>query len=610
MRERLRTALAAPRLPYVIAGLAFLLGAPSLGLGLQTDDYVLKMALSDPPLVPEWSRSPALLFAFIGGEAAVASARDAGAVPWWTSPGLRLAFFRPIAGITHWLDFQLWPQAPWLMHVQSLLWFAAMVAAAAVAYRRLLGAGAIAGLAALAFTLDDAHASPAVWLANRNALLGTLFGLLALIAHDRWRREGWTPGAVLAPLAAALGLLSGEIALAAFAYLLAYALFLDRAPGLTRLASLVPAGLVGAAWALAYRAFGFGASGSSMYLDPGGDPVVFAKALLDRGPLLLMGQWALPSHLVLILSESAARVFWLSACVLALVLVGLLWPLVRRDSRARFFALGMLLSLVPAAATMPHDRLLVFAGFGGAGLLAQLLVGLVEGAAWRPDSAAWRTPARVLGVILAIFHFVLAPLVLLRGAADMKVFGDVLERTAATMPDDAAITGQDAVVVQTPAAFVSIQAVPIRVVAGQPLPKRLLVLGSGRGGTTVERTASDVLVVRPEGGFLLPRGRALPSEEGRAAPVDTRYLLSIFDGLYRDDPALPLGTRIALRGVTVEITALTPDQRPAEVRFIFDRSLDDPSLRWLAWENGGYVPFTVPAVGARTQLPPVGNPFS
>jgi hypothetical protein len=119
-----------------------------------------------------------------------------------------------------------------------------------------------------------------------------------------------------------------------------------------------------------------------------------------------------------------------------------------------------------------------------------------------------------------------------------------------------------------------------------------------------------VLVLRPEGGFLLPRGRALPSEEGRAAALDPRYLLSIFDGLYRATPALSLGERIALPGVTIEATALTPDHRPAEVRFTFGKSLNDPSLRWLAWENGVYVPFAVPAVGTRTQLPPIANPFS
>jgi len=114
------------------------------------------------------------------------------------------------------------------MHLHSLAWLGAVVVVATLFYRRMFAAAWIAGLAALLFAVDDAHGFPAVWLANRNALIGVFFGLLTLIAHDRWRRDGWWMGAVLAPLAFLLGLLSKESAVATGAYLVAYALFLDR----------------------------------------------------------------------------------------------------------------------------------------------------------------------------------------------------------------------------------------------------------------------------------------------------------------------------------------------------------------------------------------------
>jgi hypothetical protein len=53
------------------------------------------------------------------------------------------------------------------------------------------------------------------------------------------------------------------------------------------------------------------------------------------------------------------------------------------------------------------------------------------------------------------------------------------------------------------------------------------------------------------------------------------------------------------------VTALTADGRPAEARFRFDRPLDDPSLRWLRWEDGVYVRFEPPPVGEKVTLPPV-----
>ena len=54
--------------------------------------------------------------------------------------------------------------------------------------------------------------------------------------------------------------------------------------------------------------------------------------------------------------------------------------------------------------------------------------------------------------------------------------------------------------------------------------------------------------------------------------------------------------------MTAEMLALTEDSRPSKVRFRFDVALEDESLRWIAWDNGSYKPFTPPAVGATARL--------
>jgi hypothetical protein len=597
-----RPGLAHRRVPLALAALAVLLCTPSLWLGLQSDDYILWLALADPPPFPEWTRTPWRLFAFFADETSVRSAIDSGAAPWWTSPHLRLAFFRPLTGLTHWLDVRLWPRQPLLMHVQSLLWFGAAIAAAAALYRRLLRPQWVAGLAALVFALDDAHGLPAAWIANRNATIGTLFVLLALLAHDRWRRDGWRPGSVFAPVTLVLGLLGSEIALAGGAYLLAYALFLDRGTPRQRLVSLLPAGLAGVAWALAYRALGFGVNGSAMYIDPLASPLEFMHAVVERGPLLLFGQWALPSQLSLLLSLRAARWWWLLACTLALLLVVLLAPLLRRDRSARFFALGMVLSLLPACSTFPHDRLLFLAGLGGAGLLAQLLAGLAGDAAWLPRARAWRALAGVAGVGAVVVHLVLAPIGLARASRDIRAFGALVERGAENLPSDGEAREQIAVIVQTPTAFVSIYVPAVLAVTGRPAPRRMLVLGSGIHATTVERPRDNTLLVRPVGGYLLPPGSPVP---GSTQPdLDPRYLMPLFDRLYRDGRPMRLGERVDLPGVSVTITALTDDGRPAEAQFRFDGGLANPALVWLRWENWVYVPFEPPPVGASVTLPP------
>jgi hypothetical protein len=54
--------------------------------------------------------------------------------------------------------------------------------------------------------------------------------------------------------------------------------------------------------------------------------------------------------------------------------------------------------------------------------------------------------------------------------------------------------------------------------------------------------------------------------------------------------------------MTVEIMELTGDGRPAEAAFTFTVPLEDPSLRWLQYKNGSFVPFTPPAIGENMVL--------
>jgi hypothetical protein len=598
------------RLPFFVAALAVLLCLPSLWLGLQNDDHVLRLVLSDPPLDPEWTRTPVDTFLFVNGdEELIRRAVEECRLPWWTHPRLRLAFLRPITGLTHWIDFRVWPDLPWLMHVQSLLWFAGAVIAAALFYRRLLIPTWVAGLAGLLFAVDNAHGMPAVWLANRNASIGVLFGLAALIAHDRWRRDGWRAGAFLAPISLLAGLLAGEIALAAGAYLLAYALFLDTDTWPRRLASLVPGGLVGAAWWVAYRAMDYGASGSGVYIDPGASPILFAHAMAERAPVLLFGQWALPSGLYLMLSQRAAHILWLAAIGLMVVVAGLLLPLLKRDRVARFFAVGMILSLLPACATFPDDRLLFFVGFGGLGLLAQFLASVWQRAEWVPRSRMRRLPLQVACWVFVVIHLVFAPLGLAFTANTVRTFGTFIERAAESLPSDPTVTDQTVLIVNTPTAFISFYGPLIQALKGRPIPSRTLILGSGIYPTTISRPAPNSIAIRPDGGYLPSPGSPRPGHESSQPTFHPAYFFPMLDHLYRDATPMSIGERIAYGGATIEVTEVTDDGRPIDVRVHFSVDLEDPSLRWLQWKHGVYVPFEPPAVGESVVLPEVTFPL-
>jgi len=594
--------LARPHNPLALAALAVLLCSPALDLGFQLDDYFIRAALSDPPMFPEWSRSPAHVFAFFDGDPGFnRQARSAGSVPWWTAEDLRLAFFRPLSGLTHWLDFRLWPDHPLLMHAHSLLWLGACVAVAGVLFRQLRLPGAVAGLAGLLFAVDGGHGTPAAWLANRNALVACCFALLSLLAHHRWRL-GWRPGIALAPLLLLLGLLGGELAVAAGGYLLGYALFLDRGGWKARALSLVPGAAVGLGWAMAYRALGYGAKHSMLYLDPA-DPFAFLPALVERGPILFFGQWALPADLHGFLSIAGRRVLW-SAAVAVTALVGyLLAPLLRRDAHARFFATGMLLSLVPAAATFPGDRLLVLASFGGAGLLAQWLVAMLESRGAPSNPAPGSRMARLLFWPAIAIHLGLAPLGLLGASDGVRTLGDVAARAAATLPRDDQIAGQHLVLVNAPTAFLSSQSLLVSSFSGGQMPARVHTLGSSTAPMRVRRPDAVSLVIEPRGGYLPSPGSVVRGGEDGPRFFDPSHVFPTFDRLYRGDTRLAVGQRIPLGGLHVEVLSVTPDGRPEAVAFVFDRPLDDPGYRWLQWRGEGYAPFDPPAIGAEVELP-------
>ncbi len=586
LRRALKNRLSSKRLPWVLGLVAVLLTLPALDIGWQLDDHFLRLVMS-APADSEFTAMEG--FSTLKDAEANRRYRDLGYLPWWTPDDFRLAFFRPLSLATMRLDYRLWPESAPLMHAHSLLWFGALVAAAALLYRRLLQPAWVAGLAGLLFALDDAHAGPAAWLANRNALLAAFFGVLCLVAHDRWRRDGWRAGVWVAPVLLALGLASGEMALAVAGYLLAYALFLE--PSRDRVRSLAPYAIVLALWAGFYRLAGYGTSGSAVYVDPLQSPWVFVRALLERGPFSLLGQWTpVPAELGAMLPPSASRFWWLLAVAVAVLLAAALAPTLRRDPAARFFGLGMLLSLVPISATFSSNRLLLFVGLGGMGLLARFL----ELSLARPVAAAGRPGAgrllrKALAWALVATHLFLSPLLLPLAPGFIQAAGEPMQVAAASLGSDPRMAEQDLIVASTPDYLFFVANLPtLQVLAGRPVPRRLRALAIGP--TAVELTRIDQRTLRVD----LERG------------LFVGPLSQLFHDAER--PLRP-GDRMTVEGLEVEVLTASTDRSPDSLLYRFSRPLEHASLRWVRWQDGHYVDFEPPAVGEKITLAPAIGPF-
>jgi len=587
--SRLRRWLGARWAPPVVLCIGLALASPALTVDFTADDHLHRLMARDDPGIAGLVSRPFDRFVFADGDPSTASRlRDAGVYPWWTDLHVRVAFLRPLASATHALDHALWPERADLMQLHNLLWLALCLAMAWRFYRCFIDIRWLAVLALALYAVDDARGPAVGWIAGRNALIAPVLAIPALLAHDRWRRNGWYPGAWLGPLAFALALGAGEASLAIVAYLVAHALWLDRGPWRARVLALAPYAAVVVLWQLIYSSLGYGVAGSGIYHDPRAQPLTFAADAVKRIPLLLLGQLGLPwsdAGTLYPLMGAAVMPTMVAFALVFLIAVGLACAgLLRRDPTARFFATGMVLATLPAASTLPADRLLGFVGLGGMGLVAQLL----EAALARPellgDGALRRAGGAAVVASMALVHVVLAPPFLVFRSKAMGTVGAIFDRADRGIPADPMVTTRTVILVSTPSdAFCGY--IPLmRTSRGQPRPAHLYWLATAIKAVTIERIADRTLRVTPEGGFLRYQvDRALRTLARRFIP----------------------GERIALSGVTIEIETVTAGGRPLTVLVHFERALDDPSLVWRRWEGRTYVAYTPPPIGATEVLPAI-----
>jgi len=578
--ERVRWLLGRPRLPWAAIALALLLSSPCLVAGLVADDYIHVLRLSPDVGMAGFDGAPLDLFTFVSGEEAQRQAlMDAGLFAWWTAADLQLAFWRPVSTLTHVLDHLLWTHSAPLKHVHSMAWFAALLFVVALVYRR-FHVPWVAHLALLLYAVDDARGFVLSFVANRNALVAGALGLGALVAHDRFRRAGWTMGLWLAPLLLGLGLLAGESALAVTGYLLAHAVFLDTGSLRRRLSRLWPYAVVSGAWMMAYRMLGYGARGSGIYVNPLDEPARFLGVLIERGPVLLLAQaGGFVSDLWLVIPPWGRPVVH-AVALAVLVLAGwLLWPL-RRDPVARFWTLGLLLATAPICATFPMDRLLVFVGVGAMALIASLLARALDGA----GPARHRLALRGAAVVLVGAHLAVAPVLLPLRSLTVRALHTGAARAAEAIPDDETVSRTTVVVVRAPADGSVAYTLAERAALGVPRPQRMRLLASGPGSVLVSRLDDHTLRVRPGRGFCSTEGERML--RGLSRPFRS-------------------GDEVTLPDLHVVVTEVGAQGRAAEAVFRFDRPLDDPSLLWLTWEGGTLVPYSLPPVGGAHTLEPM-----
>ena len=563
--------------PWFAAMLAVVLVLPSLDVGFFLDDLHHRAALSQTPVqAPGYRLSPtaAGLFAFVSGRPEEARQMVASGVsPWWTDPEVTIRFYRPLTALSIEFDHRQWPDQPRAMHWHNLAWVFACVLAVGFVYRRWLPPTA-AGLAALLFAVDGAHWLTFAWLAQRSHLMAATFGMIALLAHDRWRAQGARSAGVVSLVALVASLLSGEAGVAVLAFLAAYALFLDSHSLGSRARSLVPAVGVVTVWRVGVVLAGYITRYSDSYVDPTQNPVAFISALAERLPVLLLGEWTNLQPEILLVAPALTPAFVVAGVVTLCLLVVGFKPVLRRQRGAAACGLAMLLAVVPVSAAFAHSRNLLFVSIGAMGLLACYLWQLPN--TLRTSGRLGRAAHVVFAMGLLVIHGVVAPYVLHARAsmADLRTWQ--LE-----LPADADLSHTRIVVLNGPAAFVPQHFPLVREAAGLSVPRSVHAVGPSMSAVEVERVDDRTLrIVAPDGWYLSPLDRL------------SRSLRRV----------LPTGTVVPLDVGTVRVEEVPADGRPRAITLRLDVPLEDPTLLLMAFVGDAYHPWQPPPVGTRVRF--------
>jgi hypothetical protein len=595
-------------LPIFLALGAIVVMLPALKVGLVADDLPQRAVALKPSQLPprmHETGNPAdsgtfstvindYFFSWFRHPQNLALAKNYGMLPWWTPDNVRVGLWRPLTAFTHWLDYQLYPDSPALMHAQNIAWFAAILFLLAIIYRQLMDVKWAAGLAALLFLLDGNTYFPVMFVANRGFILSLFLGLVCFYEHHQWRSNRSRHSLILSMLFLALSLFANEGGASTFAFILAYALVLETGGFWSRALTILPSIVVIVAWRAIYETLGFGLHNVILYIDPIHNPLQFAGAVLPRALVLLGAQIAyVPPELLFVVKPSLMTKAEALYCVPLIAAVAILLPLLRRNKMAVFWFAVMLLAAIPAATVAPLSKNLGFVAVGAYGLMATFIASLVNRQlpTWRP----YRVIAWIACVLLLIAH---VPGAVVSRAITAWEAPPVFERMDyygnVCSPPDA--ENKNIIVINAPTGLFLAYTPACKAYHHQPLPRTARTLVPGCSSLTIQRTDDRTLVIQSRATNLFA------CED--LGPYHVGYAMAAWNGVLGETKTKP-GDQLDLGMLKVEILQTDASGLPSRVAFHFDHPLDSPDFHWVKfdWQACSYQSFNVPPIGGSDTLP-------
>ena len=611
----LKQFLKSKHLSWILGVAAVVIMLPALKTGLMTDDLIQRIPQLKPSQIPQGLYQTGAVpdntgklstvlfetFGFSRDRKHWRAGRDYGVLPWWFSDETRASLWRPFTALTHWLDYRLFPGSPTLMHAHNIAWFASVVFLTAVIYRKIIGPTWIAGLASLMFVLDSNTYFPVMFIANRGFIVALCLGLLCFYMHHKWRSTNSAFAAILSVIFLSLSLLSNEAGVSTFAFILAYALVLDKSLWPKRLLSLLPAILVIIVWRIVYQSLGYGISGlGAAYLDPGYEPLKFLHYLPAYLAAIIAGQLsALPPDVMFGFKLQYLAVISIFYVGFTIVAIAFFLPIIRRDIIARFWFATMIFAAVPIVAA-PAGKNFGFVAVGAFGLIAVFADDLIKNQSWLPALRLYKYPAWGLCAILLIAHIPVAAFSRYITPKVAPALLGILTNPAGL--DNVSLSSDSRVVIVNAPCYLSVCAMPFNAAYyGRPIPKSIRAMAFAYTALEIERTDEKTLVVRSKETNIFT--------SAQSSPLHSSHAFATADRLFYSSRVFEKNRRFVLKDLTIEILALDSSNLPKELAFTFDVPPEDKKFRWLQfnWRTFSYEPFSLPEPGeiVTTQGPPI-----
>ncbi len=519
--------------------------------------------------------------------------RQYGNVPWWSGEHISMVPFRPLAALTHWVDYTLFGDTLWLHQCHSLLYFLLLAALLHTLYRKFAGhadsdvspashAMIIASLATLLMLVDFSLTRSFTWVVARNSFMACALGIASLLGFVRWREQGNLGWLLLSMLLFAIALLTAEAALSVAGYMGAYVLCMERKPLYRKALALLPVIAIIVLWRLGYSHAGFGALNIAQYIDPVRSPIQFASNFISVFPMIVFNQITGLDSLIIFVHPHYQWVLIALAWLVLILGTWLIRDFLRNSAVDRFWYVGSVVAAIPGTALITAEsRTMTFVALGFFYMMAKWTLSLYrQRDQWIP---------RWLSRAVVAWHLVIPLLlstILTSGVLGYSQLATQHESVSADIE-----SGKTGLVIVNPEMSGMLYYLPFEWAFRKlPVPGRMNVLTSGMESSDLTRVSEREFMISAPAGMPLTHNAPIHGLSGEFPAFSALYT-SMYTQSFFTTPAQRMEVGEQILNADMRITVLQVNEvGPTRLRieFIGSESPDQKVWQWYDWEHREY----------------------